>query len=74
LAGIVDAAIDLAIDESLTANADITPISQSHLLRALKESKATTIEWLTTSRNYAKYANVDGLYDEVIHFLDQHGN
>ena len=32
--------------------------------------KPTTLEWLTTARNYARYANDSGIYDEVLRFLD----
>ena len=35
--------------------------------------RATTLEWLTTARNYARYSNEGGQYDEVLAFLDKHG-
>ncbi len=35
--------------------------------------KSTTTEWLTTARNYARYANEGGQYDEVLEFLERHG-
>jgi hypothetical protein len=35
--------------------------------------RPTTLEWLTTARNHARYANQGGQYDEVLAFLDQHG-
>ena len=59
---------DRAIAESLTKGAEV-PISQAHLLDALSEIKPTTSEWLTTARNYARYANEGGQYDEVLEFL-----
>ena len=40
---------------------------------ALDEVKPTTLEWLTTARNYARYANEAGHYDEVLDFLKKHG-
>jgi transitional endoplasmic reticulum ATPase len=49
------------------------PICQAHLLEALEEVKPTTLEWLTTARNYARYANESGQYDEVLQFLERHG-
>ena len=49
------------------------PIEQRHLVAALGEIKSTTIEWLTTARNYARYANEGGQYDEVLEFLRRHG-
>lgn len=72
LSGLVEAATDIAIEESLDRETGVSPITQAHLVEALGEQKATTIEWLTTARNYAKYSNEGGLYDEVVEFLDKH--
>lgn len=70
LASLVEEACDLAIAESLEGA--ISPISSAHLAEALKTARPTTIEWLTSARNYAKYANQGGLYDDVKAFLDRH--
>ena len=72
LENLVDTAADRAIAESLAHEAEV-PISQRHLVAALAEIRPTTIEWLTTARNYARYANEGGQYDEVLAFLKQHG-
>ena len=45
----------------------------AHLLAALRDTRNTTLEWLTTARNYARYANEGGLYDDVLAFLEKHG-
>jgi len=71
LAQVVDIACDLAIEASLTRNA-VVPLSNAHLAQALKETRPTTLEWLTEARNYAKFANEGGLYDDVVRFLDSH--
>ena len=39
---------------------------------ARAEVKPTIAEWLATARNYAKYANEGGQYDEVLAFLGKH--
>ena len=70
LESLVEEATDMAIDASL--DGDIAPIQQAHFIEGLKVVKATTIDWLTSARNYAKYANQGGLYDDVIAFLGQH--
>lgn len=72
LRNLVETAADEAIEESLSGGAEV-PISQAHLLDALREVRPTTLEWLTTARNYARYANEAGHYDEVLQFLKQHG-
>ncbi|MGA9526296.1 MAG: AAA family ATPase [Myxococcaceae bacterium] len=69
---LVESAADNAIERSL-ASGDESPIEQSDLERACKEAKPTALEWLTTARNYARYANESGQYDEVLSFLKQHG-
>ena len=69
---VVDTAADLAISASLESGSEV-PISQAHLAAALKETKPTTLEWLTTARNHARYANEAGQYDEVLDFLKKHG-
>ena len=71
LLNLVETAIDLAIDDSLTGDAP-TPLSRKHFDAALAEVKPTTAEWLATARNYAKYANEGGQYDEVLAFLGKH--
>jgi SpoVK/Ycf46/Vps4 family AAA+-type ATPase len=71
LENIVELASDAAIEVSLEQGKEV-PIEQAHLLRALSEARPTTGEWLTTARNYARYANQGGLYDDVLQFLDKH--
>lgn len=72
LAHVVESAADEAIQDSLTHDAE-RPISRQHLEAALREVRSTTGEWLTTARNYARYANEGGQYDEVLAFLAKHG-
>jgi SpoVK/Ycf46/Vps4 family AAA+-type ATPase len=69
LAGLIETATDMAIDDSLSSGGEPTPISGAHLLRSLEETRPTTADWLTTARNYAKYADANGLYDDVLTFL-----
>ena len=71
LENIVELASDAAIEASLEQGKEV-PIEQAHLTRALGEARPTTSEWLTTARNYARYANQGGLYDDVLSFLDKH--
>ncbi len=72
LFNVVEMAADEAIDESIETSREIQ-ISNEHFKEALKFSNSTTIEWLTTARNYARYANDGGRYNEVIKFLNKHG-
>ncbi|MHB8878932.1 MAG: AAA family ATPase [Myxococcaceae bacterium] len=72
LQNIVETASDLAIERSLDAGTE-KPITQADLKAALKQVKPSALEWLTTARNYARYANESGQYDEVLTFLETHG-
>ncbi|UZE21592.1 AAA family ATPase [Pseudomonas sp. B21-056] len=72
LGELVETAADEAIEESIGSAAE-QPICDRHFKQALKEVRATTLEWLTTARNYARYANEGNQYDEVLAFLDKHG-
>jgi SpoVK/Ycf46/Vps4 family AAA+-type ATPase len=65
---IIETAADYAIADSIDAGSEM-PITNAHLVRALKDVRPTTIEWLSSARNYARYANEGGQYDEVLAFL-----
>jgi transitional endoplasmic reticulum ATPase len=70
LENLVETAADLAIEASLAHEREV-PIGGEHLRVALDTVKPTTHEWLTTARNYARYANEGGQYDDVLRFLEQ---
>ncbi len=72
LFNLVETAADEAIEETIGAGEEV-PVSDEHLRAALREVKSTTLDWLTTARNYARYANEAGHYDDVLEFLDKHG-
>ena len=72
LGNVVETAADHAIEASLERG-DEVPIDREHLEAALAEVKPTTLEWLTTARNHARYANEGGQYDEVLSFLSRYG-
>jgi transitional endoplasmic reticulum ATPase len=71
LRNLVDTAIERAIESSISQGKEV-PVGYADLLGALKEVRATTSEWLTTARNYARYSNESGQYDDVLAFLEKH--
>jgi transitional endoplasmic reticulum ATPase len=71
LAQVVDMACDEAIEQSLDEN-HVVELTDAHLAKAVRTARATTLEWLTEARNFAKFANEGGLYDDVVAFLDKH--
>ncbi len=72
LENLVNTAVDLAIEESMSSGME-HPVNRGHLAEAQREVRPTTLEWLTTARNYAKYSNAGGQYDDVAAFLKAHG-
>jgi transitional endoplasmic reticulum ATPase len=71
LENLIDTGADAAIRASLDAGSEV-PISATHLRDALGEVRPSTNEWLSSARNYARYANEGGQYDEVLAFLARH--
>jgi transitional endoplasmic reticulum ATPase len=69
---LVETAADVAIARALDSEVETT-IQQKDLEAALDEVKPTALEWLTTARNYARYANEAGQYDDVLAWLSKHG-
>ncbi|MFC1742665.1 ATP-binding protein [Candidatus Riflebacteria bacterium] len=72
LQNLVDTASDMAIEASLDSGKE-EALQNSFLFEALRQVKPTTTEWLTTARNYARYANEAGQYDDVLDFLKKFG-
>lgn len=72
LENIIEMAADEAIDETLSSG-DETAIRMEHFSEALEQSKSSTVEWLSTARNYARYSNDGGRYDDVLEFIKKNG-
>lgn len=72
LADIIETAVDEAIETSLEQGREV-PLNNATLKAALKQARPTTLEWLSTARNYARYANEGGQYDDVLDFLKLFG-
>ena len=70
---LIETAVDEAIEASIDAGREID-LTMEHLRHALRDRSPTTLEWLTTARNYARYANEGGQYDDVLAFLKKHAN
>lgn len=71
LVGIVDTALDYAIEESEDVD-NIVPLSGRHFNDALSEVRPSTGEWLAQADAYAEHANKDGLYDDLTEFLKKY--
>lgn len=72
LVGLVDTALDYAIEDSEDAD-NLVPLSGRHFNDALSEVRPSTGEWLAQADAYAEHANKDGLYDDLAAFLKKYG-
>ena len=68
LKAVVDIAIEDKLRESMSKGA-VQPITTKDLVKAIKQHKPTTLEWFSSARNYALYANESGLYDDILKYL-----
>jgi SpoVK/Ycf46/Vps4 family AAA+-type ATPase len=69
--GLVEVAKDYVLEDHVTRNIERS-ITQPDLLRAAKEARASTLDWLRTARNLVKYAGADDSYSEVERYLKAH--
>lgn len=68
----IKAMIDIAVEDKLRdsmASGSLQPLGTKDLLKAAKQHRPTTLEWFSSARNYALYANESGLYDDILKFL-----
>jgi SpoVK/Ycf46/Vps4 family AAA+-type ATPase len=65
---LVDAACEAALVASLQSGA-VRPLAQADLVAAAARVRPTTREWFASARNFARYANQAGQYDEVVDYL-----
>src|SRR5690349_20714061 len=69
--GLVEAAKDFVLEDHVTNNVERS-ITQQDLLRAAKDARASTLDWLRTARNLVKYAGADDSYSDVERYLKAH--
>ncbi|MGE7999362.1 AAA family ATPase [Lysinibacillus sp. NPDC093190] len=68
---VIELATENVLAEILTTGNE-RPITTNDLLHVLEEVRPSTLEWLRTAKNYVKYANQSGLYNDVEKYLRVH--
>ncbi|WCN37958.1 AAA family ATPase [Aneurinibacillus uraniidurans] len=68
---VVETATEYVLDEIMRTGVE-RPIQMKDLKEAITRTQPSTMEWLRTVRNYVKYANQSGLYNDVESYLSQH--
>lgn len=64
---LVDVAVEAKLQEAIKSGQP-APLTTRDLKRTAKRVKAVTGEWFATARNYATYANDNGMYDDVLKY------
>jgi len=65
---IIDIAVENILEDAMTTGVP-KPITTKDLLAAIKKHRASTVEWFTTAKNYAMFANKSGLYDDILKYI-----
>lgn len=68
---VVELATETVIAEIMKTGVE-RPIEMNDLKQAIASTQPSTIEWLRTVKNYVKYANQGGLYNDVEAFLSRY--
>ena len=68
LKSLCERASERALARSLETG-KVHPVSMEDFERELKQMQTSASEWLSTARNYARYSNEGGQYDELTEFL-----
>jgi SpoVK/Ycf46/Vps4 family AAA+-type ATPase len=66
---LVEQATESALADALRSGG-LRDVTVNDFRQALREVKASTVEWLRRARNYVNYSNQDGLYDDLSSYLD----
>lgn len=68
LMALVDVAIERKLQQAMKTGRP-EPLTTADLVAAAGQLKPTTREWFSTARNYALYANQDGIYDDILKYM-----
>ncbi len=64
----IDIAVEHKLEDAMTTGIP-KPIKTKDLLEAAAKHKASTVDWFTTAKNYALFANKSGLYDDILKYM-----
>ncbi len=67
---VVETATEDIISEIMNTGIE-RQMTMRDLIKAIDITKPSTVEWLRTIKNYVKYANQSGLYDDVSDYLSK---
>lgn len=68
LVGLCERAVERSLADSL-ATGTLSPVKHADFSIAARRSRSTAMEWFATARNYGRYANEGGQYDDLVEYL-----
>lgn len=71
----LEAIIDIAIESVLEVSMETgtpQPLTTELLQKAIGRHRSSTVDWFTTAKNYATFANQSGQYDAISDYLKKH--
>jgi SpoVK/Ycf46/Vps4 family AAA+-type ATPase len=66
--GLCERSAERALLRSIESN-QVHPVSLTDVQEQLRRTTSSAAEWLATARNYARYSNEGGQYDELVSYL-----
>lgn len=66
---VFERATESALMEAMKSGGQVVPITGKTLAKSAKSIRPSTKKWFESARNYALYANQDGLYDDILDYL-----
>lgn len=68
---VVELATERVLDEIMTTGVE-RPIKTEDLIEVINSVQPSTLEWLRTAKNYVKYANQSGIYNDIEAYLKKY--
>ena len=68
LVSLCERAAERAIDRSLESG-EVHAVDSEDVRNALSACSSSILEWFSTARNYARYSNEGGQFDELTRYL-----
>lgn len=68
---VIEIATENVLSEILTTGNE-RPLNTDDMLEALSNQQPSTLDWLRTAKNYVRYSNQGGLYNDIEKYLQKH--
>jgi transitional endoplasmic reticulum ATPase len=70
LKAVIEAAVEAKLQQAMKEGS-LRPLTTTDLTSAAGNVKPSCLEWFNIARNYAKYSNQAGVYDDIVKYLNR---